>query len=73
MSSYINEQNRKLSFNNADNRRIAKARRNPTEKPKPATTITVRLDSRTVITVASEKALAFWRTRYPNLTIISKP
>jgi hypothetical protein len=42
-------------------------------KDKPADLITVRLDQRTVITLRNEKALAFWRTRYPNLTIITKP
>lgn len=32
--------------------------------------IKVQLDARTTITLASEKALAFWRTRYPQLRII---
>lgn len=32
--------------------------------------IKVRLDARTVITIASEKALEFWRQRYPKLEII---
>jgi hypothetical protein len=30
----------------------------------------VRLDYRTVVTVASAKALEFWRKRYPNLEVI---
>lgn len=37
------------------------------EGPKP---IKVRLDHRTVITVASKKALEFWKQRYPKLEII---
>ncbi len=32
--------------------------------------IKVRLDARTVITVASLKALEFWRQRYPKLEVI---
>ncbi|MBL7958394.1 MAG: hypothetical protein JNM49_10560 [Flavobacteriales bacterium] len=32
--------------------------------------IKVRLDARTVITLASQKALDFWRQRYPKLEII---
>ncbi|HRD53102.1 MAG TPA: hypothetical protein PKY96_10705 [Flavobacteriales bacterium] len=32
--------------------------------------IKVRLDARTVITLASQKALEFWRQRYPKLEII---
>lgn len=32
--------------------------------------IKVRLDARTVITLASKKALDFWRQRYPQLEII---
>ena len=30
----------------------------------------VRLDARTVITLASQKALEFWRQRYPKLEVI---
>ena len=30
----------------------------------------VRLDARTVITLASKKALEFWKQRYPKLEII---
>ncbi len=30
----------------------------------------VRLDTRTIITVASNKALEFWRQRYPKLEVI---
>ncbi len=33
--------------------------------------IKVRLDARTVITLASKKALEFWRERYPKLQIIN--
>lgn len=33
--------------------------------------IKVRLDARTIITLASEKALEFWRQRYPNLQVIT--
>lgn len=33
--------------------------------------IKVRLDARTVMTVASLKALDFWKLRYPNLQVIS--
>jgi hypothetical protein len=33
--------------------------------------IKVRLDARTIITVASQKALEFWRQRYPKLEVIS--
>jgi hypothetical protein len=33
--------------------------------------IKVRLDARTVITLASPKALEFWRKRYPQLEVIS--
>ena len=33
--------------------------------------IKVRLDARTVMTVASLKALDFWKQRYPNLQVIS--
>ena len=33
--------------------------------------IKVRLDARTIITIASNKALDFWRQRYPKLEIIS--
>ncbi len=32
--------------------------------------IKVRLDARTVITLASKKALEFWKQRYPKLEII---
>ncbi|HQV74338.1 MAG: hypothetical protein KBA60_04875 [Flavobacteriales bacterium] len=32
--------------------------------------IKVRLDARTIITLASKKALDFWRTRYPKLEVI---
>ncbi len=32
--------------------------------------IKVRLDARTVMTVASLKALEFWKLRYPNLQVI---
>jgi hypothetical protein len=32
--------------------------------------IKVRLDARTIITLASNKALEFWRQRYPKLEII---
>ncbi len=32
--------------------------------------IKVRLDARTVITLASQKALEFWKQRYPKLEII---
>lgn len=32
--------------------------------------IKVRLDARTIITLASEKALDFWRQRYPKLEVI---
>ena len=32
--------------------------------------IKVRLDARTVITLASQKALDLWRQRYPKLEII---
>ena len=32
--------------------------------------IKVRLDARTVITLASKKALEFWRQRYPKLEVI---
>lgn len=35
-----------------------------------AATIKVRLDARTIITLASTKALEFWRQRYPNLQVI---
>lgn len=34
-------------------------------------TFKVRLDARTVITLASKKALDFWKERYPNAVIIS--
>mgnify|MGYP006999947666 FL=1 len=32
--------------------------------------IKVRLDARTVMTVASLKAVEFWKLRYPNLQVI---
>lgn len=32
--------------------------------------IKVRLDSRTIITVSSKKALASWKERYPKLEVI---
>ena len=32
--------------------------------------IKVRLDARTIITLASPTALEFWRQRYPNLEVI---
>jgi hypothetical protein len=32
--------------------------------------IKVRLDARTIITIASMKALEFWKQRYPNLQVI---
>ena len=32
--------------------------------------IKVRLDARPIITVASNKALEFWRGRYPKLEVI---
>ncbi|HQW05041.1 MAG: hypothetical protein IPH05_11450 [Flavobacteriales bacterium] len=32
--------------------------------------IKVRLDARTVVTLASKKALEFWRQRYPALEVI---
>tara|TARA_B100000508_G_C11464836_1_gene281171 strand:- start:1464 stop:1610 length:147 start_codon:yes stop_codon:yes gene_type:complete len=34
--------------------------------------IKVRLDKRTVITLANLKALEFWKERYPNLQILSQ-
>ncbi|MGY8953480.1 MAG: hypothetical protein ACKVJP_08980 [Flavobacteriales bacterium] len=34
--------------------------------------IKVRLDKRTVITLASLKALDFWKEKYPHLKIISQ-
>lgn len=34
--------------------------------------IKVRLDKRTVITLANMKALDFWKEKYPNLQIISQ-
>lgn len=33
--------------------------------------IKVRLDARTVMTVASLKALDFWKLRYPNLQVLN--
>lgn len=33
--------------------------------------IKVRLDSRTIITIASKKALEFWKKRYPKAEVIS--
>jgi len=33
-------------------------------------TFKVRLDARTVITLASKKALDFWKEKYPNAVII---
>lgn len=33
-------------------------------------TFKVRLDARTVITLASKKALDFWKERYPNAVVI---
>jgi hypothetical protein len=33
--------------------------------------IKVRLDAKTIITLASEKALAAWKQRYPNAQVIS--
>ncbi|MCB0774029.1 MAG: hypothetical protein KJZ58_11855 [Flavobacteriales bacterium] len=33
-------------------------------------TIKVRLDARTVITLASKKALEFWKQKYPNAVVI---
>lgn len=32
--------------------------------------IKVRLDARTVITIASQKALELWKQRYPNAVVI---
>ncbi len=32
--------------------------------------IKVRLDARTIITLASKKALEFWKQRYPKLEVI---
>ncbi len=32
--------------------------------------IKVRLDARTVITIASQKALSMWKERYPNAVVI---
>lgn len=32
--------------------------------------IKVRLDARTIITIASNKALDFWKQRYPKLEVI---
>jgi hypothetical protein len=32
--------------------------------------IKVRLDARTVITIASKKALEMWKQRYPNAVVI---
>lgn len=34
-------------------------------------TFKVRLDARTVITLASKKALDFWKEKYPNAVIIN--
>lgn len=34
------------------------------------TAIKVRLDARTIITLASTKALDFWKQRYPDLKVI---
>lgn len=34
-------------------------------------TFKVRLDTRTVITLASKKALEFWKEKYPNAVIIN--
>ncbi|MBP8824158.1 MAG: hypothetical protein KBH07_10965 [Flavobacteriales bacterium] len=33
-------------------------------------TFKVRLDARTVITLASEKALEFWKQKYPQAVVI---
>jgi hypothetical protein len=33
-------------------------------------TFKVRLDARTIITLRSDKALGFWRERYPKLEVI---
>jgi len=40
----------------------------PVRQGAPA--IKVRLDARTIITLASTKALEFWRQRYPNLQVL---
>lgn len=32
--------------------------------------VKVRLDARTIITIASQKSLEFWRQRYPKLEVI---
>ena len=40
------------------------------ERPSDANATKLRLDSRTVVTVRSEKAMTFWKSRYPNATII---
>lgn len=42
-----------------------------TEPVRTNKAVKVRLDARTIITLASEKALGFWRQRYPNLEVIS--
>lgn len=42
----------------------------PTAKDTPIKTFKVRLDEKTVITLSNEKALDFWRERYPKLQVI---
>jgi hypothetical protein len=41
-----------------------------TNNEPPAGRIKVKLDSRTIITLSSEAALEFWRTKYPDLKVL---
>jgi hypothetical protein len=58
----------KMQKKKAPKRRV----RNPILKQGPTTAkIKVRLDPRTFITIKEMSALAFWKTKYPDATIVS--
>lgn len=40
------------------------------DNDQPSTRIKVKLDSRTIITLSSEAALEYWRTKYPDLKVL---
>lgn len=40
------------------------------DRPAGTQAIKLRLDQRTTVTVTTEKAMQFWKTRYPNAMVI---
>jgi len=57
--------NKRRKQSTAQNRLAKAVAKGATDGP-----VKVQLDHRTVITLANDKALAFWRIRYPDLRVI---